>query len=61
MKNVGEMPATYVVFEFHGRHCHIEAPYDPRFSRRLLAVLRDPKRLASAVGRRVRSLLKPSG
>jgi len=53
MKNVGTEPARYVVFEFHGRHRSTEAPYDSRWSRRLLAVARDPDRLKAAIKRRL--------
>jgi mannose-6-phosphate isomerase-like protein (cupin superfamily)/quercetin dioxygenase-like cupin family protein len=53
MTNVGSEPAVYVVFEFHGRHRRTDAPYDPRWSRRLLAVLKNPDRLKSAVRRRL--------
>jgi glyoxylate utilization-related uncharacterized protein len=53
MRNVGADAAKYVVFEFHGRHRHPEAPYDPRLSRRLLALVRDPERLKAAVKRRL--------
>lgn len=53
MTNVGETPARYLVFEFHGRHRDTSAPYDPSFARRLVAVLRDPQRLREAVKRRL--------
>lgn len=53
MRNVGADAAKYVVFEFHGRHRHTEAPYDARLSRRLLALARDPERLKAAVKRRL--------
>lgn len=53
MTNVGAEPAIYVVFEFHGRHRHTDLPYDPRWSRRLVAVARDPKRLKAALRRRL--------
>ena len=46
-------PAKYVVFEFHGRHRRTDAPYDLPWSRRVLAVLRDPDRLKAAVKRRL--------
>jgi uncharacterized cupin superfamily protein len=54
MTNVGTVPAVYVVFEFHGRHRDTDEPYDPRLSRRLLNVLRDPDRLKAAIRRRLR-------
>ena len=53
MTNVGTEPAIYVVFEFHGRHRRSEPPYDPRWTRRLLAVARDPLRLRAAIRRRL--------
>jgi hypothetical protein len=54
MTNVGTVLAVYVVFEFHGRHRDTDEPYDPRLSRRLLNVLRDPDRLKAAIRRRLR-------
>ena len=53
MTNVGGVPATYVVFEFHGRHRRTDVPYDPRWSRRLLAAARNPERLKAAIRRRL--------
>ena len=53
MTNVGAAPARYVVFEFHGRHRRSAAPYDSRWTRRLLAVARDPNRLKAAIRRRL--------
>ena len=53
MTNVGDVPAMYLVFELHGRHCDTAEPYDPRLSRRLLGLLKDPGRLKRAVRRRL--------
>jgi quercetin dioxygenase-like cupin family protein len=53
MTNVGSDPAKYVVFEFHGRHRRTEAPYDSRWSRRLLALARNPSRLRAAIKHRL--------
>lgn len=61
LRNVGDTPARYVVFEFHGRHCKEPSQfderltrYDRRFSRRLVGCLRDPERFKRALKRRAR-------
>jgi len=55
MRNVGETPAVYLVFEFHGRHSRRRQPAADR-SGRLWRVARDPRRWKPAalhVGRRL--------
>ncbi len=58
MKNVGDGPAVYLVFEFHGRHSTRYAPPDRRLSRRLRAVARDPRLLKRALAHRLRLLVR---
>ena len=58
MKNVGDGPAVYLVFEFHGRHSTRYAPSDRRLSRGLWAVARDPRLLKRALAPRLRLLVR---
>ena len=57
MRNVGDGPAVYLVFEFHGRHSNRQEPPAERFSRRLWRVTRDPRRLKAAILHRARRLV----
>jgi mannose-6-phosphate isomerase-like protein (cupin superfamily) len=43
LRSVGETPAHYLAFEFHGRHCALyEHPHERR-RRRILQAIRDPR------------------
>jgi uncharacterized cupin superfamily protein len=57
MLNVGDRPASYLVFEFRGRHAERMPPEDSRVSRRLWRAVRDPTRVGRAVARRARRRL----
>ena len=59
MRNPGTTRARYLVFELRGRHSS-EGAADRRLSRRLRAVLRDPRRLRAAAAQAARSLLRPA-
>jgi mannose-6-phosphate isomerase-like protein (cupin superfamily) len=53
MRNMGDGPATYVVFEFHGRHARGRPGPERRLTRRLWRLARNPRALARAVRRRL--------
>jgi quercetin dioxygenase-like cupin family protein len=54
MRNVGDAPAVYLVFEFRGRHSKIGRPPDRRLRRRFLAAARHPRAAARTLSERLR-------
>ncbi len=61
MQNIGEGPAVYLVFEFHGRHSPSYASRDRRLTRRVWRVARDPREWKGAVTRSARSIVRSLG
>lgn len=59
MRNVGDAPAVYVVFELRGRHTSRGRKPPPPLSRRLLRLARDPRRLGPALRDTLSSLRGP--
>jgi uncharacterized cupin superfamily protein len=58
MQNVGDLPAVYLVFEFHGRHSKNLRADDTGFSRRLWRLVREPRQFRREVERRVRDVTR---
>lgn len=56
LRNAGEVAATYMVFEFHGRHRDTTDPAASHLAKRVWRVLRSPRRLRDAIRNRVASL-----
>jgi uncharacterized cupin superfamily protein len=56
MRNVGDAPALFVVFEFHGRHARVRQADDHHLPRRLWRLIRHPRKLRAALRHAMRSV-----